>query len=753
MSARPSAKGITLRARLSQAALWTIVCLLLLAARAPAALGHASFLDSAPDAGARLRSSPEEIALNFTEPLNRALSKARLVDVASGKRVPATEIRARKEDRLVLRPGAPLRRAPYRVDWHTVSTVDGHALEGSFGFGVRTAAVGGEHQLEQSPLARHGWARIAIRALLYAALFFFAGGLLNGVLLSRSEPAAWLVPVQVREELTRRRADGEALAAQAWTRTLDAGWLAASAAAGTALLEAADAGGSLNLGDLHDYLLTNAAGLARVGTVGALVMAALHAQRMRLAATLWVLIAFMAIALSGHANSADARAAAVLTDWMHLVAASVWIGGIAQVAATWLAPMRTLGGALRLAVMRSVLGRFGKVALPAFLVVATSGVVNALIEVGRVQDLWLTPYGRVLAVKIAFVGVVALASYWHALRLRPRILAANPHPPEPLERRHWRLLSAEPIVALAVVAAAAALVAFPLPPGQLADADQAGATPSCDPCPIRAARTDELPIAEQAGSRIAAFWLRREGAGLAGTIRLLDDNARPADASIQLLDGELSACGKGCWRFASSQRRRMVTVMVSEGGRRYRASVPAGWLRGGNAQARALVRRAQASMRRLSSVVEDERLTSGPGTYVRTLYRLKAPDRFTYRTSSGARSIVIGRRQWTRVRREPWQSGRFGGLTSFRTRDFFRWTPYARSARLLAIRRIGARRVAEVALMDQATPVWFRLFIDLRSYHVLRDRMVTSAHFMRRRYLNFNAPLRIEPPAGASRPR
>ena len=52
------------------------------------------------------------------------------------------------------------------VRWHSVSTDDGHALEGSFSFGVRASALGGQHTLVQSPLARGGLLRIGLRGLL-----------------------------------------------------------------------------------------------------------------------------------------------------------------------------------------------------------------------------------------------------------------------------------------------------------------------------------------------------------------------------------------------------------------------------------------------------------------------------------------------------------------------------------------------------------------------------------------------------------
>jgi hypothetical protein len=152
-------------------------------------------------------------------------------------------------------------------------------------------------------------------------------------------------------------------------------------------------------------------------------------------------------------------------------------------------------------------------------------------------------------------------------------------------------------------------------------------------------------------------------------------------------------------------------------------------------------------MRRLRTVREEERLTSGPGTYVRTLYRLKAPHRFAYETSLGARSIVIGKRQWTRTRGDPWQARPFGGASAFRTKEFFRWTPYARAARLLRVYGSAGGRIADVALMDSATPVWFRLQIELSTGRVLKDRMITKAHFMDRRYFAFNDPLAIEPPS------
>ena len=688
--------------------------------------------------------------MSFTEPLIRALSKATLVNVSNGQSMAAKVDVVGPRREIVLRPRSSLAKAPYRVEWRTVSPVDGHPLEGSFGFGVRTAAVGGAHQLEQSPLARGGWLRIAVRWLLYASLLFFAGGVLNAVLLGRGgNTAGWLVPESLRPTLRRLGRDRDAMVARAWTLTVDVGWLAVGSAVAVALIETADAG-SLTLQGINDFLLSNDAGLARVSTVVAVSLAALAADRSRATAAALSALAFLTISFSGHANSADPRAAAVLTDWLHLIGGAIWAGGIAQIVVVWLPVIGSAGRELRREVVRGVLGRFGRVALPAFLVVAATGLTNALIQLGRVDAVWETSYGRVLALKVALVALIALASYWHALRIRPRLLGANPHPSERLERRHWRVLSAEPLLAVGVAAVAAALVVFPLPPRQLgetgAEAAEAQAQVACNPCPLPKPRRHELAVADQAGSRIAAFSLRREGDRVSGTLRLLDRNGTPVDAPVRLSQATPQSCGLGCWRFQIESAGDRVTAAVEENGKSYRASVPARWRQAGSARARRLVEVAQTTMRTLQSLREHEQLTSGPGTYVGTVYRLEAPNRFSYRTSTGAQSIVIGKRQWTRTAGDPWMKGEFGGATAFRTRDFFRWTPYTQTARLLDVRREGRRRLAEIALMDRATPVWFRLTIDLAVGRVLRDRMVTRAHFMDRQYVAVNEGADIRPP-------
>jgi copper transport protein len=729
--------------RRRRAALIAFIAAWLIVAAIPSvAWGHASFLGAQPEPGTRLPAGPSQIAMTFSEPLNRELSTAKLVNLNSGARVPAT-VGTSGERQLILRPQVRLGRAPYRVEWHTVSTLDGHPLEGAYSFGVRTAAVGGEQAVEQSPLARGGWLRIAARAVLYASLFFFAGGVINAALLApRGRPERWLLPETIDDAAKRGGINPAERAQRWWRRTLAAGAIATMAAIAVALIETSDAGGGLSAHSIDGYLLSNLTGLARVGTVVAIALALLFARRWTIAAAATLAIAFLTISLSGHANSANPRALAVFTDWVHVVAAAIWVGGIAQLAAAWLPGIRRAATELRQAVIRSVLPRFGRVALPAFVVVLVTGSTNALIQLGRPQELWQSAYGRVLAVKILLVGLIAVASYMHALRIRPRLLAANPHPSEKLERREWRLLGSEPWLGLGALIAVAALVAFPLPPRQLSAADQAEAAAPCSPsCPLPGAAPDQLPVADRAGQDIVGFWLRRDGEAVSGTVRVLDLDGKPVDASVDVPGGSADDCGLGCWRVGAPHAGPSLTVSVGARGHDYPVTVPASFEARRNTEAEALLRRAQTAMRGLGSFRLREELTSGTGIFVHTDYRFQAPDRMAYETSSGSKYVAIGKVTYDTFGGSAWEKQPFGG-GSFRVAALFTWTVYGRTVRLLG----ENRRFAQLALFDPGTPIWYRLKIDRRTYRVVAEHMTTGGHFMDRRYFDFNRPVRIEPP-------
>jgi len=318
-----------------------------------------------------------------------------------------------------------------------------------------------------------------------------------------------------------------------------------------------------------------------------------------------------AIAFGGHANSASPRTLALLTDWIHLLAGTVWAGGIAQIVIAWLPRVRRLADGQRLTVIGGVLERFGGIALPAFAVVVAAGIANAWIELGRPAELWSIAYGRVLLVKIALVAVIGALSYVHAFRLRPRVLEGET--PRPAERRLWRLLSGEPALLSIVLVIAALLAVFPLPPRQLlerAEAERPAPSAAASGGPPRAA---ELATAEDAGPWIAAAWVAHSGRSVRGTVRLLDFNVHPVPAAIRMAGARVRPCGAGCASFQRAGSPAVLRVTARRGRSAHTALIPVRWDPGQAATAERVLRRAVALVRRLHSFRIAERLAGGLG--------------------------------------------------------------------------------------------------------------------------------------------
>jgi hypothetical protein len=218
---------------------------------------------------------------------------------------------------------------------------------------------------------------------------------------------------------------------------------------------------------------------------------------------------------------------------------------------------------------------------------------------------------------------------------------------------------------------------------------------------------------------------------------------------VEITGARTRDCGAGCRRFELPATAAMLEVTIEEGGERHAARLPVRWNEDGNARARRLLARAEATMRGLRGVRQSERLTSGPGTLATTEYRLRAPDRLAWRTGRGVRSIVVGDRQWIKTPGMPWRAGEYGSGLAFRTRSYFAWRRYARTVRLLGERTEGGRRLLDVALMDEGTPAWFRLTIDARTTRVLAERLIARARFGRSTFSDFDRRFPIAPPREA----
>lgn len=359
----------------------------------PSAGAHALLRSSDPEGGDLLDDAPSVVSIDFTEPPDLSLSRILVLDehgneleTGALERVSSsTEVEVSLPD---------LDDGVYTVSWRVLSTADGHVTAGSFSFGVGvepgTAPAGPAHGAahdESTPSALS----VVGRWGFYWGLALLMGGALAGLYVFRELPR--------------------------WSAALmTAGWsVAALGLIGMLLAERSEAGVSVSalLGsDRGDILITRGAGLTLAGAAAAIALK----RRGRL----WfgvlgvaTAVAMLVQAQAGHAGAAASwRWAKVGTQWVHILAVGVWIGGLAWLLLGILGRAGARGDAVR---------RFSLVAGFALGLVAATGAVRALNEVGSVGALFDSGFGLSALSKTAlFGGLVALGAY-NRYRLVPAV--------------------------------------------------------------------------------------------------------------------------------------------------------------------------------------------------------------------------------------------------------------------------------------------------------------------------------------------
>jgi len=410
-----------------------------------AASAHATLVRTSPGFQQRLKSTPQVVRLSFDQSV-KALPNAIRVYSAKGRLLSGETVTS-GDKRTIDAPVGRLRRGAYTVRWTAVSA-DGHVVAGVFTFGVRqrappaTEAFGASGPTTEEHLVR--W-------LYFLALALLAGGLGFRLLILRGP---------LRPETERR-----------FYSVLAVGAVGAIEVGIFAFLLRAEDALQLPFGKFLYGDLTPIAGGTRFGTafvamtlgfalVSALVFLAWLTDRTWLLWPAFVLsLAFASgLSLSGH-SAADAGSSwlSQLADWAHLAAASLWVGGLVQLAfVVWpLEPEQR---------RRAFLG-FSRLATGLIVVILSAGVYLAVLRLPRLEDLWNERYGQVLLVKLALVSLALLWGAAHHFLVRPALERGAP-----LFARLPRSLAGESAVGMAILLAAAVLVDSKPPPQPLPQA-------------------------------------------------------------------------------------------------------------------------------------------------------------------------------------------------------------------------------------------------------------------------------------------
>ena len=397
-----------------------------------AASAHATLRSTTPSFRSELKQGPSVIRLKFDQHVKVLPSSIRVLN-GVGKNFAGA---ARADGTDVVAHVRHLKLGAYTVRWQAISA-DSHVVSGvwTFGVGVPAPPVENAYGAGGPTTTEH-----VVRWVWFLGLALTIGALGFRLIVLRG--------LRVPRELERRIAVAAGLGALA---TIHAGIVAFSLRAEDALQLPF---GRFLYGDLSPMAKTRFGyAFVTMTLVFALVLALIYVSWLLdrvepLVPALGLAVVFAGgLSVSGH-DAVDPGSSwkTEIADWLHLSAASLWIGALATMA------LLLWTGAPEL--RKAAFMRFSRLATVLIAVVLGAGVYLAIVRLPNVSDLWTTGYGRVLLVKIGLVSFALLWGAFHHFVVAPALERADAG----FVGRIGRSLAGESMVGMAVLLLAAILV-------------------------------------------------------------------------------------------------------------------------------------------------------------------------------------------------------------------------------------------------------------------------------------------------------
>ncbi|MFN8597100.1 MAG: copper resistance protein CopC [Anaerolineae bacterium] len=432
----------------------TLVLALLVAGVASA---HADLVKSNPAANSTLDTAPSTITLDFSEAIELSFSKITVLfedGSAADNGDSAVSPTDPKQLSISLKEA---RQGTYVVSWRVLSAVDGHITSGAFVFSVGkpiNQAVGSEQT---------GGAVTSPIDMLARALTFIGQALIAGLVAFR-----WLIwrPALQAADLDDR-ADDRAVMRNRRVLIIALG-LAGLGAIITLISQSA-----LNDSTIFAWLGTRvgrvwigrAATLIAIGVLTEDFAAAGRGKLLPNLAVIWLSaqLLFLTSLTSHSAAVTEPPLIPFVTDFIHLISTSIWVGGLAQLAFVVPFVAKSLGDEDRAWLWLKSVIHFSTVAALALGAVLITGTYLSLLHVGDWAALISTAYGQALLIKLALAGVAMLIGAYNLIVTKPQLDRAIDQPDQAprVQTRFRRVVAAEAITAVLVLAAAGILTNLP----------------------------------------------------------------------------------------------------------------------------------------------------------------------------------------------------------------------------------------------------------------------------------------------------
>ena len=494
---------------------------------------HAVQLSSEPAPNAQLAEVPEFVTIHFSEPVEASVTTVQLWDttpveipIAAPEFPDAETLRVAMPDEL--EPGI------YTIIWRNLSTVDGHTWSGSFPFTILLpdgSVPGGEVPEELIALAAApsnsptlidstaGWVvLLGVAAILGGA----------GYVLFVASPAAGTLSAESAASLRKLSMTVLLVVSAIGAFLILQGSL-------IQLIVQADRLGALGKVDdiltdtrLGHYLIARQALLvAALAAIGLAWFSRGATRTLAVAALLAISFGILLTkSLVSHAAASDGSFWTSTTDVLHLLAASLWIGGLIHVGLAMPRWLDELDGVPRTLFAAESLRRFSVLAAFSIVLLLASGVISAFVQFTGWSELWETTYGRSLLGKLgAMIPLLAVAAL-NALVLAPRVERVSMElrgaavdtgesgagAAARLQRLLANTVRLEALLGVAVLVAVAVMIQLE-PPRAIAEVEEAASAPPPVEEPVVEPPEDYYQDAVQAGGLVISLRINPGTAG------------------------------------------------------------------------------------------------------------------------------------------------------------------------------------------------------------------------------------------------
>ena len=360
---------------------------ILLLSFAPGVFAHAVLIEATPPLNSQLSTAPKEIRYVFNERIEKKLYYIRIYD-DQGKLVPTEEVTLSKDQKELTMQLPELGNGIYTITYHVLSG-DGHSIKQSSVLSIGTYLQPNTWYMGQISNSSHHEG-ISVDRIFYYISFLVLSGLVF-----------WRMFFPLSS-------DQAGQIYQVWLKRLLHFYLLMLIVTGFLQMNSSLSG--WGPGEIYDLLFHSLFGWTWLASLVLGLLGYLILPRWKWLGALWIVLWMIAEGLSGHAITFTPELLNVVFDVIHLMAATVWVGGLFVVIIFWKKE--------REEVVSRFLPVFSRASLVSMVLMVLTGVFLTSMFLPKWKYLWETTWGIFLLLKVLLVVAVLFTASLIRARMR-----------------------------------------------------------------------------------------------------------------------------------------------------------------------------------------------------------------------------------------------------------------------------------------------------------------------------------------------